>query len=283
MNTSSLKTRISHLTLGVTCLLAAMTFAAVAPANAVTPSPVIGPSPSAQLPVDVPPSAPSSFSTVTLFETKPYTLLSWTGANAGTSVGPLEYHWKLVSVDPTCSGAMENAMSYQAVTMRSDALVPIGNNTLVGCQYTVGVQTMGVGQYGTYMTSPWAYTTYRIQPTWKYSPITASAPITIVNKFSVSPNYRSSGLVRLTWSYPTQPANISGVFVRWYVNESSGGAADPNRHTMGGDLGSSVMLNLIHGNTYTITLYTEGVVTNGTTVQPAIPSGRQDIAITFTA
>jgi hypothetical protein len=133
------------------------------------------------------------------------------------------------------------------------------------------------------MYSPWTYTTYRVQNSWTASSVTATAPISIVNKITPRPNYLNSGLTRLTWSYPTQPAGISNVFVRWYVLTSSGGAADPNLHTSGGEIGTTAMLNLIHGNTYTVQIYTEGVVGTGSTRQPAVPSGIQDVGITFTA
>ena len=146
---------------------------AAAPAQAVTSSSVAPPATSAQQYYDVPPSAPTSLSAVPFYEGKTYTLLSWSGANPGTSVGPLEYHWKIASADPSCSGPIENLSSYQAVTSRTDALVPIGNDSVYGCLYTVGVQTMGVGQYGTYLSSPWTYTSYRIQSTWTGSTITA--------------------------------------------------------------------------------------------------------------
>jgi hypothetical protein len=282
MNTLKHMSRTS-LVLTTAITVAALALVIPAPAQAATSS-ITAPTGTTAAPlVDIPPSVPTALNAVTLYESKPFTLLSWTAANPGTTTGTLQYHWKLTFVDPACSGAMENWQSYQGTTSRTDALIPVGNDTIIGCHYTVAVQSTGIGQYGTYLFSPWASLTYQIQPTWKFSTVTAAVPMNLVKNLTVTTNVLNPGMTRLTWTNPSQPTNISDTFVWWWVNDSSGGTADPNRHIRGGDRGNTVMLNLVHGNTYTLTIYTEGVVKIGTTLQPAIATPYQDIAITFTA
>jgi hypothetical protein len=263
MNTGLTLRRKISLTVAAVAATVATTIGAV-PAHASVTG-VIAP-----ISIDIPPTAPTTFSAQGNYVGSGRELIHWNGESAGTGVGPVEFHWWVVSDSCHNSWTLNN----DEVTQSHSILMTVQT----GCAYTIGVATWNVDHSGSYLRSAAAYFSFVANNDYPTAPAIAKTPMNLINGVVVQRNFRNSGYTRLTWNYQGQPLGTSNFYTVWAVMGSSQ-AGDPMWLHDGGEFGNTVMLKLTSGVTYNVSLYLYGLRQGGVVA----PSGAYRVDLTFVA